>query len=49
MSIEKLKDIHITNDDIGWVASLLGDNIEFDDSRKVVIKSLESVDIQAFP
>lgn len=24
MSIEKLKDIHITNDDIGWVASLLG-------------------------
>lgn len=49
MSIEKLKDIHITNDDIGWIASLLGNNIEFDDSRKVVIKSLESVDIQAFP
>lgn len=27
----------------------MGNNIEFDDSRKVVIKSLESVDIQAFP
>ena len=49
MSIEKLKDIHITDDDIAWVESLLGDNIEFDDSRKAVIKNIESVDIQAFP
>ena len=49
MGIERLKDIHITDDDIAWVESLLGDNIEFDDSRKAVITNLESVDVQAFP
>lgn len=49
MTVAKLKDIHITNSDIAWVSSLLGDNIEFDSSREDVIKSLESVDIQAFP
>ncbi len=49
MSIVRLKDIHITDDDIAWIESLLGDNIEFDDSRKTVIKNLESIDVQAFP
>lgn len=49
MSIVRLKDIHITDDDIAWIEALLGDNIEFDDSRKTVIKNLESIDVQAFP
>lgn len=49
MSINRLKDIHITDDDVAWVASVLGDNIEFNDSRKTVIKNLESIDVQAFP
>ena len=49
MSIVRLKDIRITDDDIAWIESLLGDNIKFDDSRKTVIKNLESIDVQAFP
>lgn len=49
MSIKRLDDIEITDDDITWAASLVGDNIVFDDSRKTVIKNLESIDIQAFP
>lgn len=49
MSIQKLKNIHITDDDITWVESLMGEHIKFDDPRKTVIKNLESVDIQAFP
>lgn len=49
MSIDRLKDIHITDDDVALVASLMGNNIEFDDSRKTVIKNLESIDVQAFP
>lgn len=49
MSIQKLKNIHITDDDITWAESLMGEHIKFDDPRKTVIKNLDSVDIQAFP
>ena len=49
MSIQRLNNISITDDDISWIESIMGKNITFDDSRKAVIKNLESVDIQAFP
>ena len=49
MSIEKLEHIHITDDDITWVESVMGHGIQFDEPRKIVIKNLESVDVQAFP
>lgn len=45
MSIQRLNNICITDDDISWIESIMGKNITFDDSRKTVIKNLESVDI----
>ncbi len=47
--MDKLKDIVITDEDITWVESVLGEGLQFDDSRRTIIKSLESKDIQAFP
>ena len=49
MSIDRLDDIRITDDDIAWVESVMGHGIQFDESRRNVIKNLESVDVQAFP
>ena len=49
MSIPKLENILITEDDISWVESLMGADIHFNDSQKAVIKNLDSIDIQAFP
>lgn len=49
MSIEKLQDIRITDDDITWVESVMGHGIQFDEPRRNVIKNLESIDVQAFP
>ena len=49
MSIDKLQDICITDDDIAWVESIMGHWIQFDEPRRNVIKNLESVDVQAFP
>ena len=49
MSIDKLQDICITDDDIAWVESIMGHGIQFDEPRRNVIKNLESVDVQAFP
>lgn len=48
MTIEKLKKLNITDSDINWVESIL-DSVKFDDSRRAIIKNLDSVDIQAFP
>lgn len=49
MGIERLKNIEITDEDIQWVEAVMNGKIQFDDARKQVIKSMESVDIQAFP
>lgn len=49
MSIERLKNITITDQDIDWVESILGNDIHFDKERRDIIKTLDSVDIQAFP
>ena len=49
MSIDKLEDICITDDDIAWVESIMGHGIQFDEPRRNVIKNLDSVDVQAFP
>lgn len=47
MGIERLKNLEITDEDIKWVEYLLG--LEFDEERRIIIKNLNSVDIQAFP
>ena len=49
MGIERLSDIVITDADIQWVEEIMNGKICFDDARKIVIKSMDSVDIQAFP
>ena len=49
MEIERLKTIVITDDDIRWVESVMGGNVHFDKERIDVIKSMDSIDIQAFP
>lgn len=50
MNTEKSRyEIIITDEDIEWVESVLGDNIQFDDKRRSIIKNLDSVDVQAFP
>lgn len=45
---ELLKQITITDEDIAWVESVFG-NIVFDDSRREIIKKMDSFDVQAFP
>lgn len=47
MSIERLKQIEIVDEDIAWVESVMG--FRFDGDRTSIIKNLESIDIQAFP
>ncbi|MBC1796185.1 UvrD-helicase domain-containing protein [Listeria booriae] len=42
-------EIIITDDDIDWVESIFDGDIRFDLPRREIIKSLKSVDIQAFP
>ena len=49
MTISKLQNIIITDDDIEWVESLMGNGIQFNPAQRDAIKNLESVDIQAFP
>ncbi len=49
MSISKLQNILITDDDIKWVESLMGNGIHFNTSQRDAIRNLDSVDIQAFP
>ena len=48
MNNDLLSDIVITDNDIDWVESLLG-NVNFDNCRRDIIKNLESIDIQACP
>ena len=47
MVIERLSQLEITNADIEWVESIMG--FHFDNERRTILKSMESVDIQAFP
>lgn len=44
-----IDEITITDRDIDWVEGILDGDIRFDQSRRNIIKSLESIDIQAFP
>ena len=44
-----LNNLEITSQDIEWITSAIGKNIEFDESRVEIIKNMQSVDIQAFP
>ncbi|HHX80070.1 MAG TPA: UvrD-helicase domain-containing protein [Acholeplasmataceae bacterium] len=44
-----LKDIQINDEDINWVESLLGEDIDFNFERRELIKNLESINIQAYP
>ena len=48
MSIPMLECISITDQDIDEVEVLLGD-VSFDQTRREIIKNLESFDVQAFP
>ena len=48
MPIKVLEKIAINNNDIDEVEKLLG-NVTFDDTRRSVIKNMDTVDIQAFP
>lgn len=43
-----LDKLDITDEDINWIESLLG-NIVFDASRREIIKRMDSFDVQAFP
>lgn len=43
MSIERLKQIEIVDEDIAWVESVMG--FRFDGDRTSIIKNLESIDI----
>lgn len=49
MSIDTLKKLEITEEDINWVETAMGSQIKFDSTRRRVIKNMKSVDIQAFP
>lgn len=49
MGIERLANIEITDEDILCVEEIMGGNIHFDSARVEVLKSMDSVDIQAFP
>lgn len=42
-------EIIITDADIDWVESVFDGDITFDETRRNIIKNLESVDVQAFP
>jgi len=44
-----LNDICISDTDIDWAERLFGNQVKFDNSRRRVIKCLETRDIQAFP
>ena len=48
MSIDCLAEIIINDNDIDEVEKLLG-SVVFDESRRNVIKNLDTIDIQAFP
>lgn len=48
MAIDVLSRINITDTDIDEIELLLG-NIKFDEQRRNVIKSMDTIDIQAFP
>ena len=49
MNIKRLKNIEISDDDIDWVETIMGENLHFDVNRRIIIKNIDSVDIQAFP
>lgn len=49
MEIERLRQIEITDEDIDWVESILKNGIHFDDTRRSIIKNMDSTDVQAFP
>lgn len=49
MPIERLKEITISDEDINWAESVMGQNIHFDQERINVIKNLDTVDVQAYP
>ena len=49
MEIDWFKQIEITDEDINWAELFLKNGIHFDDTRRIVIKSMDSIDIQAFP
>lgn len=49
METERLKQIEITDEDIDWVESILKNGIHFDDTRRSIIKNMDSTDVQAFP
>ncbi len=49
METERLKQIEITDVDIDWVESILKNGIYFDDTRRSIIKNMDSTDVQAFP
>lgn len=48
MGADALKDIIIDDADIDWVESVLS-GISFDESRRTIIKTLDSLDVQACP
>lgn len=49
MKIERHKDIEINNEDIDWVETIMGGALHFNDTRRTIIKNMDSIDIQAFP
>ncbi len=49
MGIERLTNIEITDEDILWIEEIMGGKIHFDSDRIEIIKSMDSVDVQAFP
>lgn len=49
MEIDWFKQIEITDEDINWAELFLKNGIHFDDTRRIVIKSMDSIDVQAFP
>lgn len=49
MEVEWVKQIEITDKDIDWVESILKNRIHFDDTRRNIIKNMDSTDVQAFP
>jgi hypothetical protein len=48
MNNDLLRDITITVEDIDWVETILRD-VTFDERRREIIKSMETIDIQVFP
>lgn len=48
MTIDAFKGIVITDDDIDEIELLLG-NVKFDTQRRDILKSMDSINIQAYP